>query len=315
MNQNMRVARLMAFLGLYAAQESGAADAGLLARLYPARLSLADAAELAGLSEEEPARYLREWLYNRRKTPKADRQSTQKALYEALTDYYTEARLPTDQPLDMQMNLADLATFFENYAEACETALSQKPEANWALRLVQEVLADMVEKAAINNETLMAVAQGYFKAKTFAGLCSTGPMAGELLSCADMAAYRRENLEAWAADVDLPAALGDHFTPESLEALDVQAIQAKIDDIAEHLGAIDEAICKVSKKWRPDRMASCDRTILRLGVYDLCYAPEKADTALIINEAVELAKIYGDEDAYKFVNGVLDAIAKTRETV
>lgn len=105
----------------------------------------------------------------------------------------------------------------------------------------------MVEKAAINNETLMAVAQGYFKAKTFAGLCSTGPMAGELLSCADMAAYRRENLEAWAADVDLPAALGNHFTPESLEALDVQAIQAKIDDIAEHLGAIDEAICKVSK--------------------------------------------------------------------
>ncbi|MFR9292829.1 MAG: transcription antitermination factor NusB, partial [Peptococcus niger] len=116
-------------------------------------------------------------------------------------------------------------------------------------------------------------------------------------------------------DVDLPAALGNHFTPESLEALDVQAIQAKLDDIAEHLGAIDEAICKVSKKWRPDRMASCDRTILRLGVYDLCYAPEKADTALIINEAVELAKIYGDEDAYKFVNGVLDAIAKTRETV
>lgn len=113
MNQNMRVARLMAFLGLYAAQESGAADAGLLARLYPAQLSLADAAELAGLSEEEPARYLREWLYNRRKTSKADRQSTQKALYEALTDYYTEAHLPTDQPLDMQMNLADLATFLK----------------------------------------------------------------------------------------------------------------------------------------------------------------------------------------------------------
>ncbi|MEW6234387.1 MAG: transcription antitermination factor NusB [Candidatus Omnitrophota bacterium] len=71
---------------------------------------------------------------------------------------------------------------------------------------------------------------------------------------------------------------------------------------------IDQFIQKHSKHWRLDRMSPVERNILRLSVCELLDekgAPPKA----IINEAVELAKCYGDVDSPRFLNGVLDALA------
>jgi N utilization substance protein B len=74
------------------------------------------------------------------------------------------------------------------------------------------------------------------------------------------------------------------------------------------LGEIDAKIREVSKHWRLERMARVDRNILRLGTYELLKLPE-VPRRVTLNEAVELAKRFGDEDSPAFINGVLDRIA------
>jgi transcription antitermination protein NusB len=71
---------------------------------------------------------------------------------------------------------------------------------------------------------------------------------------------------------------------------------------------IDETIRSVSQHWRLERMARVDRNILRLGVYELLELKD-VPKKVTLNEAVELAKRYGDENSASFVNGVLDRIA------
>jgi N utilization substance protein B len=76
-----------------------------------------------------------------------------------------------------------------------------------------------------------------------------------------------------------------------------------------HLEAVDEAIAAVSKNWRFDRIASVDKSILRLGAYELM-VETKTPAAVVIDEAVEMAKRFGEADSPAFVNGVLDAIKR-----
>jgi N utilization substance protein B len=71
---------------------------------------------------------------------------------------------------------------------------------------------------------------------------------------------------------------------------------------------IDATIRKVSQHWRLERMARVDRNILRLGTYELL-AIADIPPRVTLNEAVELAKKFGDESSPGFVNGVLDRIA------
>jgi len=74
------------------------------------------------------------------------------------------------------------------------------------------------------------------------------------------------------------------------------------------LSEIDERIRAASDNWRVERMSRVDRNVLRLGTYELL---ERTDVprAVIIDEAIELAKRYGSEGSGKFVNGVLERIA------
>jgi len=73
-----------------------------------------------------------------------------------------------------------------------------------------------------------------------------------------------------------------------------------------HRAVIDRALSDVAKDWPVDRLASTDRTILRMAVYELYHLDTPA--RVVINEAVELAKRYGTDNSGKFVNGVLGAI-------
>ncbi len=70
---------------------------------------------------------------------------------------------------------------------------------------------------------------------------------------------------------------------------------------------LDDAISASAANWRLDRIAHVDRTILRLGTYELVAEPQ-TPPAVVIDEAVELAKRFGEADSPAFVNGVLDAI-------
>jgi transcription antitermination protein NusB len=72
---------------------------------------------------------------------------------------------------------------------------------------------------------------------------------------------------------------------------------------------IDELIARlVAPRWSLDRLASVDRAVLRLGAYELLEAHERSH-ALVINEAVLLARRFGTDDSPRFVNGVLAAVA------
>jgi N utilization substance protein B len=79
--------------------------------------------------------------------------------------------------------------------------------------------------------------------------------------------------------------------------------------VAEDLAAVDEAIRSASTNWRLERMARVDRNVLRLGAWELMRRPD-VPRAVILDEAVELAKRFGSEDSGAFVNGVLDRIAE-----
>ena len=71
----------------------------------------------------------------------------------------------------------------------------------------------------------------------------------------------------------------------------------------------DELISSASRHWHTDRMAMVDRNILRLAVWELM--ADNAPPAVVIDEAVKLAKEFGAAESPRFVNGVLDAIAKS----
>lgn len=76
----------------------------------------------------------------------------------------------------------------------------------------------------------------------------------------------------------------------------------------EALDRIDPLIESAADNWRLSRMAVVDRLVLRLGVYELLAAETPA--AVVIDEAIELARTFGDEPSPRFVNGVLDAVRR-----
>ena len=80
-------------------------------------------------------------------------------------------------------------------------------------------------------------------------------------------------------------------------------------DIMAHLPVIDETITAAVQNYSFDRLNSVDRNILRLGTYELLHKPD-VPHAVVINEAIEIANRFATEESARFVNGVLDRIAK-----
>ena len=84
-----------------------------------------------------------------------------------------------------------------------------------------------------------------------------------------------------------------------------QTLLLGVDD---HVEEIDSIIAKFSEHWSLERMPVVDRALLRIGTYELAWLPE-VPTAVVITEAVELAKQYSTKDSGRFVNGLLSRIA------
>ncbi|SFV60451.1 Transcription termination protein NusB [hydrothermal vent metagenome] len=80
------------------------------------------------------------------------------------------------------------------------------------------------------------------------------------------------------------------------------------EGVIENLDKVDEAIKTHLKEWDFERLGSIERATLRLGAYEIMFTD--LDPAVIINEAVEISKSFAAEQSPKFINGVLDAIAK-----
>jgi len=74
---------------------------------------------------------------------------------------------------------------------------------------------------------------------------------------------------------------------------------------------IDNIANNYLKKWTIDRLGNTDQSIIRMAIYELLYT--KTPEIVVINEAVELAKLYSDDDVKNMINGVLDKIYKNKE--
>jgi N utilization substance protein B len=84
---------------------------------------------------------------------------------------------------------------------------------------------------------------------------------------------------------------------------------AVVRGVADNLEAIDKKITAASQNWRLERMSRVDRNLLRLGTWELVFRND-VPRAVILDEAVELAKAFGTDESSGFVNGVLDRIAE-----
>ena len=85
--------------------------------------------------------------------------------------------------------------------------------------------------------------------------------------------------------------------------------QRLVEGITSHREEIDRLIQSVSANWRISRMAIVDRNVLRMAVFELLHE-ESLAPAIVINEAIEIAKKYSSEEGATFVNGILDAVRK-----
>ena len=98
------------------------------------------------------------------------------------------------------------------------------------------------------------------------------------------------------------------FQPELAEVREFA--EQLVRGTREHLPQIDQKITQYTENWQLGRMATVDRNILRFSVYELLFLDE-IPPKVTINEAVNIAKKYSQEEAGKFVNGVLDKINHT----
>lgn len=108
---------------------------------------------------------------------------------------------------------------------------------------------------------------------------------------------------------DPASSLQDFWTyrhaPQEIQAFATHLVQGTLARLEE----IDRMIASHADNWEIARMAVVDRNILRLGAYELLHV-EDVPPKVCLNEAVELAKRFGDAESSKFVNGILDAIHK-----
>ncbi len=89
----------------------------------------------------------------------------------------------------------------------------------------------------------------------------------------------------------------------------VEFARSIVEGVHEHAPRIDAAISSASEHWDISRMAAVDRTIIRIGAYELL-CESATPVGVIINEAVEGARKYSSDECGRFVNGVLDRIAR-----
>ena len=113
--------------------------------------------------------------------------------------------------------------------------------------------------------------------------------------------------------------LGGHSPEHVISSfLRVQRIDPEVEAFARSLfegtvsevEALDRRVREQAEHWRLERMAAVDRNLLRVALYELLHCPE-TPPAVVINEALEIARRFSGKDSVEFINGVLDAIRKT----
>ncbi len=91
---------------------------------------------------------------------------------------------------------------------------------------------------------------------------------------------------------------------------DIDYFTSSVKGIVANRDSLDESISKYLKNWTLDRIPKLDKAILETAIYEISYNDE-IPTGVAINEAVKLAKKYGTDDSYSYINGVLSSYEKS----
>ena len=98
---------------------------------------------------------------------------------------------------------------------------------------------------------------------------------------------------------------------KEVSEIENEFIKDTVYGVITYKNEIDELANKYLKDWTIDRLGNTDGAILRIGIYELVYS--KTPAVVAINEAIELAKLYSDDDVRKMINATLDKIYHERE--
>lgn len=140
----------------------------------------------------------------------------------------------------------------------------------------------------------------------------------KMLFCADFhpAGEANDQLERYfempEEDETTPEGVSQILHQVDMEEKDQVYLLKKAKAVAENLTGLDAKINEVAQGWKTGRMGKAELTILRLALFEMLYDDEIPEK-VAINEAVELAKKFGGEDAPSFINGVLAKLVKPKE--
>lgn len=108
---------------------------------------------------------------------------------------------------------------------------------------------------------------------------------------------------------EVDEALAYRLSEVDLAEEDFNYVKRAVQGVCTQTSALDKQINAVSKGWEVHRLGSIDRSILRLAIYEIVFMDD-IPVRVSVNEAVELAKEFGDEDSPRFINGVLGTVVR-----
>ena len=111
--------------------------------------------------------------------------------------------------------------------------------------------------------------------------------------------YRKNKI-----DVNLESIINEQIEEEN------EYIESSVKGIIDNEEVLEEKANKYLNNWTLDRLGYTDQAIIKLGIYEMLYT--ELDAKICINEAIELAKQYSDENVVKMINGVLDKVYKEK---
>lgn len=93
---------------------------------------------------------------------------------------------------------------------------------------------------------------------------------------------------------------------------DAQYMRYLVENTLKNLNEIDAEIKKYLRGWQLERIANVDRAILRLAFFEIMFEKEIPDK-VVLNEAIEIAKLFSDEQSHRYINGVLSSFLQSRQ--
>lgn len=111
--------------------------------------------------------------------------------------------------------------------------------------------------------------------------------------------------------VDLDEILARNLERYESAIDDTAFVKSLVEGVVKEQAHLDETIQPIAPEWPIEQIARIDRSVLRLGLYELLFGSDKVPPKVAINEAVELAKAFGSDNSSKFINGVLGTAYRT----